>query len=371
MTIAAENEKMSPRPDGEPETGADGPGGSGGPGGRERWRVFGFIALCVVCVAVAVGYVAHTGGRGDRKLNASGAVAAGAPSAASLMGQPHLLVRDMAIGQAGYAGVLPLSHTGSARAVTDLACARLYMAAGNGICLSDHGDIISPYKAIFFGPDFKVRSEHPLAGVPSRARVSADGKYGSSTVFVTGDSYAPGSFSTRTTIWDMAGAEIVNLEDFSVWKDGKLLQSPDHNFWGVTFDPSNSGHFYATLGTKGHTYLVDGDVAARKVNVLRDGVECPSVSPDGKRIAFKQRTTAGGADLPTWQLAVLDLATLHDHPLAETRNVDDQAEWLDNSTVAYAVDTGVGAPSIYATPADGTGTPRLLVADADSPSVAR
>ena len=116
---------------------------------------------------------------------------------------------------------------------------------------------------------------------------------------------------------------------------------------------------------------MEGDVATRKVNVLRDGVECPSLSPDGTRIAFKQRTSAGGADLPTWQLAVLDLKTLHDHPLAETRNVDDQAEWLDNSTVAYAIDTGIGAPSIYATPADGTGTPRLLVADADSPSASR
>jgi Tol biopolymer transport system component len=112
-------------------------------------------------------------------------------------------------------------------------------------------------------------------------------------------------------------------------------------------------------------------VATKKVDILRDGVECPDLSPDGTRIAFKQRTSAGGADLPTWQLAVLDLATLADHPLAETRNVDDQAEWLDNSTVVYAVDTGVGAPSVYSVPADGTGTPRLMAADADSPSVAR
>jgi hypothetical protein len=339
---------------------------------RERWRVFGFIALCVVCVAVAIGYVAHAGGGTDRKLDATAAQEAGAPSPDALMGRPHLLFRDMAAGQAGYAGLLPLSDPGSLRAVTDLPCARLHMAAGNGICLSDHGDILNPYKAVFFGPDFKIRAEKPLAGVPSRARVSADGKYGTSTVFVTGDSYAPGSFSTRTTVWDMTtGADLFNLEEFSVWKDGKELQSPDHNFWGVTFDPANSGHFFATLGTKGHTYLVGGDLAAKKVSVLRDGVECPDLSPDGTHIAFKQRTSAGGADLPTWQLAVLDLATLHDHPVAETRTVDDQAEWLDNSNLVYAVDTGVGAPSIYSVPADGTGAPRLLVVDADSPSVAR
>ena len=246
-------------------------------------------------MAVAVGYVAHTGGRNQRQLDAKGAVEAGAPSPDALMAKPHLLVRDMAAGQAGYAGLLPLADPGGARAVTDLPCARLSMAAGNGVCLSDHGDILNPYKALFFGPDFKVRAEKPLAGVPSRARVSADGKYGSSTVFVTGDSYAPGSFSTRTTIWDMAtGNEFGNLEDFSVWENGKQLQSPDHNFWGVTFDPANSGHFFATLGTKGHTFLVDGDVVAKKVNILRDGVECPDLSPDGTRFVV---SATGPADM--------------------------------------------------------------------------
>src|SRR5207249_7007060 len=148
-----------------------------------------------------------------------------------------------AAGEAGYAGVVAPGTADGERGVTDLPCSRVYMAAGNGICLSDRGDILDPYKVVFFGPDFKTRASSPLPGVPSRARVSADGTYGSSTVFVTGDSYAPGSFSTRTTIRDMAtGNEIVNLEDFTVWKDGKQLQSPDHDFWGVTFDPAAGSH---------------------------------------------------------------------------------------------------------------------------------
>jgi len=71
------------------------------------------------------------------------------------------------------------------------------------------------------------------------------------------------------------------------------------------------------------------------------------------------------------QPAVLDLSTLQDHPLPEARTVDDQIEWLDNSTVVYAVDTGIGAPSIYSAPSDGSGQPSLFVADADSPSIAR
>lgn len=340
--------------------------------GSDRWRVFGFVALCVVCVAVAIGYVAAKGGRPARQLDAAAAVELGAPSAPELMAQPHIVVRDMAAGQAGFGGVLPLGDPGGVRAVTDLACSRLYAAAGNGICLSDRGDIINPYKVIFFGNDFRPRAEKPLPGVPSRARVSADGRYGASTVFVTGDSYAPGSFSTRTSIWEMAtAAHVVDLEQFSVFKGGKRLQSPDHNFWGVTFDPADSNRFFATLGTLGHTYLVEMDLAAKRAEVLRDGVECPSLSPDGTRIAFKLKTSSNGADLPTWQPAVLDLETLKEVPLAETRSVDDQIEWLDDSTVVYAVDTGIGAPSLYSAPADGSGQPALFVADADSPAIAR
>ena len=56
---------------------------------------------------------------------------------------------------------------------------------------------------------------------------------------------------------------------------------------------------------------------------------------------------------------MLDLATLEDHPLAETRNVDDQAEWLDDATVMYAIpppSSGTPTKDTWTVPADGSET---------------
>lgn len=51
---------------------------------------------------------------------------------------------------------------------------------------------------------------------------------------------------------------------------------------------------------------------------------------------------------------------------AETRSVDDQAEWLDDETVLYGL-----AGDVWRVPADGRGSPELYLEDALSPAVAR
>ncbi|GAB4005769.1 hypothetical protein GCM10029992_54600 [Glycomyces albus] len=87
----------------------------------------------------------------------------------------------------------------------------------------------------------------------------------------------------------------------------------------------------------------------------------PSLSPDGTRIAFKERTGDGARP---WRLAVLDLGTGRETGLPGTDGVDDQALWLDGDTLAYGSDGGV-----WAVAADGSAEPRLLAEDAASPSI--
>ena len=249
------------------------------------------------------------------------------------------------------------------RSSGDLACERVYYAGGRGICMGVAASGVD-YDATVFDSKLRPVEKISLTGLPSRARVSADGRYGAVTVFVSGDSYleSPSAFSTRTTILDMSdGSQIGQLEQFDVSKDGKPFDAVDFNFWGVTFaqDPNR---FYATLGTGGDHYLVEGNVRERLMRVLRDGVECPSLSPDNKRIAYKSRI----GDENRWQLRVLDLDTLEDYGVAESRSIDDQVEWLDDETLAYSDEVNV-----YTAPADGGGEARLLVKDATSPVALR
>jgi hypothetical protein len=246
------------------------------------------------------------------------------------------------------------------RSGKDLACERVYYAAGSGLCLGVAPSGVE-YTATTFDSDLEPLKTITLTGLPSRARVSSDGRYGAMTVFVAGDAYLGSSaaFSTRAYVIDMASAKTIGqLEQFQVTKDGAPLDAVDFNFWGITFDPKDSNRFYATLGTGKHHYLVEGEVDSRQLKVLRDGVECPSLSPDGRQIAFKSRI----GDTNTWRIKVLDLATLADHPVAEKRSIDDQVEWLDDDTLVYSTGTDV-----YTVPADGSGEARLLIRDASSP----
>ncbi|NUT04193.1 MAG: hypothetical protein HOV76_11995 [Hamadaea sp.] len=243
--------------------------------------------------------------------------------------------------------------------VAALSCSRFYAAAGTGVCLRPDGPL-GTYQVVQLDAQLREKDKFPLVGVPNRARVSPSGRLLAWTVFVTGDSYNNGKFSTRAGILDTGTGDLVGtLEDFTVTPSA----GADRNFWGITFT-ADDDHFYATMSTRGHRYLVYGSVSGRSVSVVRDGVECPSLSPDGTRIAFK--SAVDGDPARGWRLSVLTLSTGTVVPLAETRSVDDQAVWLSATTVGYAL-RRPGGSDVWSVPADGSGTPSLLLADAESP----
>jgi hypothetical protein len=341
---------------------------------QRRQNIFVWVVLG--CIALAVGYTSWVIRRGEASANPGRAQGTPLPIAQpdelqAIQKNPHLLFVNMEqpdIGQVGLAGLDPAS---SQRAQIGLTCERIHYAASNGICLMyDSSGPVALVSVTLFGPDFKLRHQFTIEGILSRARVSPDGKYAAFTVFVTGHSYDDPNMSTATVLLDTAtGASLGNLEEFEVWKDGQRFQAPEFNFWGVTF-AQDSNRFYATLRNGNTTYLVQGDVTARKLTVLHENVECPSLSPDGTRIAFKKR--AGGL-VHRWQLTVLDLATMQEIDLAEKEGIDDQVEWLDNERILYQK-ADYDPPkwvSVFVLPADGSGQPEVFMPNATSPTVVR
>jgi hypothetical protein len=326
-----------------------------------RLLFFGLVVACTLVAVVAVGAA----------MRGTDPAASGSPGARDVLPEaraadrPVILARSLDPERPEARGQVTLSALDSTRrTLAPLRCDRVHFAGGRGLCLARGGGFAIGYRARVFGADLRVRHDLDLAGVPSRARVSPDGRYGSVTLFVTGHSYATsGAFSTRTTLIDLtAGTKVAELEQFAVTYGGRQVTAVDRNFWGVTF-ARESDRFYATMATGGKTYLIAGSIRNRSARVLHANVECPSLSPDGTRIAYKQRTGVGKRP---WRLAMLDLTTMRETPLAEPRSVDDQVEWLDDDHVLYGIED-----TVFMVPADGTGTPGRFMAGADSPAVVR
>ncbi|WP_329491060.1 hypothetical protein OG618_31920 [Kitasatospora sp. NBC_01246] len=307
------------------------------------------ITAALVLLGGSLGYVLHARerGGGQRLVAAAGSFT---------LDEPGLYYRDSATGRVARG---PGVADGPS-------CVRFHAAGDRALCLRALPGTPARTQAVVYDRKFTELQSVTVPGIPNRARVSASGHLLAWTAFAVGDSYAAGTFSTRTSVLDLrTGYLVKSIESIPLTVDGARYHAADVNYWGVSF-AADDNRFYATVSTGGRTHLVEGDLRAWSARTLRENVECPSLSPDGTRIAFKKKVSTDPA--APWRLHVLELAGMGEHPLAESRSVDDQAVWLDGETLGYALPgQGGKGTDVWSVPADGGGAPRLLVPGGSSP----
>lgn len=295
--------------------------------------------------------------------------AASAPTATPA----RLLVRVAGAGpDAGKLDIIAVANGRTAGALP-LRCDRVHHSAGTIACLRavpGQGlklDIADRQAAVLGTLNF------PNLLLASRVRVSKDGALAVMTGFGAGHTYTGTDFSTRTYMVDVGRRRL--LADVSTFKvveaNGLTLPAKRINVWGVTFDPQSSKRFYATVGAGGAVFLAAGDLQAKTLTLVRGDMECPSLSPDGTRVAFKRRNPAGG-----WWPAVYELASGREWVMKEARSIDDQIEWLDDATIVYELaEAGSndalpgGQTDLFMRAANGSGSSTVLRKNSGSPSV--
>ena len=336
-----------------------------------RARLIIAAAITVILLGGAIAYAAVAFTNYERRQATPAAPQAEARSSVALDGSPRIVFRNTTP-DSGYGLVasVPLSAPSGARSVTSVPCDRVYATTKYSMCLRIDRGVVTTFSANLLDSAGKTVHSWPLPGIPSRTRISPDSKFVGFTAFVTGAAYGSVGFSTATRIASTAGHDFGNLEDFAFMVDGTRNTATDRNFWGVTFT-SDDNEFYATAASGGHTWLVRGDLAARTLTAIRETAECPSASPNGRRIAYKKNVSTTASAY--WSIAVLDLATGIEKLLPEKRSVDDQVEWLDDSTLLYGMPRtdSPGDSDVWSIDADGASAPKRIIQHAWSPSVVR
>ena len=335
-----------------------------------RVRVVAVVVIFALLIAASAAYILFARGTQERALRTAPVQARAAVS--DVQGRPHIVFRHTARGpDHGRVALVPLADPAGSRAVTDLSCERVHAAGIRTLCVGETTGMVPGYQAQVLTAGAEA-TELAFTGTPSRARLSADGQLAATTSFVAGDSYADDGFSTRTVVTAPGLGKGMDLEDFRLVHHGKAVRPVDRNYWGVTF-ASDDQTFYVTVAFGGQTWLARGSLSSRTISTLRSDAECPSLSPDQGRVAYKRLQGRSPGD---WQVAVLDLASGQENVLEGTLGLDDQVEWLDDSRLLYGVPRADGVSSVltsdvWVVAADGTAPPRVLVKDASSPAVLR
>ncbi len=342
-------------------------------------RALIFVAVIVLCtIGVAVYVQRRQQSRAVAGPDQTAFLNLNDPAVAARVDQlrasPHVVYLSRRTDSFDQVGLASVANPDERLLLASPSCERSYFGPRTGLCLVITRESLSPKAyAVFVDRAFKTIRQLPLDGLPIRARVSPDNRWAAATVFVSGENYS-GDFTTRTSLFNLEdGSVIDSLETFTTERGGRVFKAIDFNFWGVTFFPSGD-RFLATLGTGGKRFLVEGDIARRHLTVIQEDVECPSLSPDGTRIAFKRASKVKGA----WRLWVMRLESGEAWPVTdEDRYIDDQAEWLDNERVLYGLLYGEGVPenalSIWVSEVSrGSGfDAKIFVRSASSPSAVR
>lgn len=339
-------------------------------GRRPAARAAAPLALAGVVVLLVGGWWFGLGGRLPFSVGATGSTTAEPRESSnqltpmtieSIQGGPHLVFQNV-IRSADYAEVslVPLEAPAGARISTDLVCERVHFAAGRGLCLAgEHGET-SEYSAILFDDSFSPGRRIALDGAPAFAQVARDGRFGAISIQTRPSTPEAPIAPLDALLVDMTSGQVVaNLDTYRIVRDGKVETDPDMDVWGVTF--RDDGSFLASIRTKGNVYLVEGELGSDQLTIKAPNVSAPSLSPDGTRVAYAKLVSSIG---PTWRLHVMDLETLEETPLAETRSIDEQPEWLDDDTILYGL-----ATDIWSARADGTGDPQPYLFSGLSPAV--
>ncbi|WP_193608097.1 hypothetical protein [Nocardioides lijunqiniae] len=338
-----------------------------------RTRVSLFLAVVLVVVGGVTAYAVGSAADYRRTYERPPSVptVSDAEEPAGPASGPRIVFRHTGIDDSyGRVASVRLDDPSGPRTVSDVSCDRVDATDEVTACLRTERGVVTTYSLTEYDAAWHELQRVPLPGIPSRTRLSADGAMVSATTFVSGHDYLQVGFSTATEIRDVDGRGHGDLERFALVLDGERVTPRDRNVWGVTFADDDT--FYATVGTGGRTYLVEGSLDARTLTSVADHVECPSLSPDGTRIAYKEASTRDGATW--WTPAVLDLATGERTVLdSEQASVDDQVEWLDDDTLLYGLprEGEAGSTDVWALDARGSAGPRLLIPLAWSPAVVR
>lgn len=330
-----------------------------------------WFAVVVAALIIGAGMYGVTEGREVRAQRATDPEAPTAP-VTSMTDGPRIVFRHTGIdSQYGTVAIVGADDPGGARAFTGVACDRVAARPGGASCLVTDPSLVASYEVRELDAQWRQVASDALPGLPSRTRLSPDGTLVATTVFVAGHSYMSAGFSTATEVHEFGGgARWGNLEKFRLVLDGSVVDPVDRNIWGVTFLDNDT--FYATVATGDRTNLVRGSLSNRTLRSVSPDAECPSISPDGSRVAFKVDVDPGRAIV--WQIAVQDLATGHRTLLEEgPRGLDDQVEWLDDDTLLYGMprDDDPGVTDVWSVDTTVDAEPELLIEQAWSPTVVR